>query len=299
MTNRHGPVPATARVGTDAATRVGTRIGTAGTAGQLRDCLVALAALNTVGVAVELATLRHWQSAVQLIPWGALALLGCSIGLLLLRPSRQTLRTVRILSAGVGATAALGVIEHVAANYRAGPLYYGHTWATTPAAARLWAALTKTVGSAPSFAPAVLGFAALCLWFATLRHPLLNADAPAPVIRTATFTVDLSARRITTTSSGAGGGAEVRLTRIEWRLLQVLLRQPGKPVPQHQLLHEVWGPAKAQQAGCLRVSIAELRRKLEPDPNRPRHLLTQPDMGYRFEPDLPTSNGSRPAGTAR
>ncbi len=85
-------------------------------------------------------------------------------------------------------------------------------------------------------------------------------------------------RRRTTTS-------EVRLTPTEWHLLEVLLRHPGKLLSQKRLLAEVWGPGYESARGNLRVYMAQLRRKLERDPARPRHLLTEPGMGYRFQPD--------------
>ncbi len=98
------------------------------------------------------------------------------------------------------------------------------------------------------------------------------------VVRTETFTIDLAAKRATR------AGADVRLTPTEWRLLEVLIRHSGRLVSQRQLLREVWGPAYGSETNYLRVYLAQLRRKLEPDPARPRHLLTEPGMGYRFEP---------------
>jgi two-component system KDP operon response regulator KdpE len=100
----------------------------------------------------------------------------------------------------------------------------------------------------------------------------------APVVRTEAFTVDLAARRATT------GAGEVRLTPTEWHLLEVLVRHPGRLVSQKQLLQEVWGPQYGKETNYLRVYMAQLRRKLEADPARPRHLITEPGMGYRFDP---------------
>jgi two-component system KDP operon response regulator KdpE len=99
-----------------------------------------------------------------------------------------------------------------------------------------------------------------------------------PVVVTPDFTVDLAARRVATAAG------EVRLTPTEWHLLEVLVRHPGRMVSQRQLLHEVWGPAYEKETHYLRVYLAQLRRKLEPDPSHPVHLLTEPGMGYRFEP---------------
>jgi two-component system KDP operon response regulator KdpE len=97
-------------------------------------------------------------------------------------------------------------------------------------------------------------------------------------------TVDLAARRVTL-ADGASN-IEVRLTPTEWHLLEVMLRHPGKLLSQRHLLTEVWGPGYESAGGNLRVYMAQLRRKLEPDPGRPRHLLTEPGMGYRFQPDV-------------
>jgi two-component system KDP operon response regulator KdpE len=99
-----------------------------------------------------------------------------------------------------------------------------------------------------------------------------------PVVTTDAFTVDLSARRVTR------DGADVRLTPTEWHVLEVLVRNAGKLVAHRQLLQEVWGPRYESETNYLRVYLAQLRAKLEPDPARPRHLLTEPGMGYRFQP---------------
>jgi two-component system KDP operon response regulator KdpE len=97
-------------------------------------------------------------------------------------------------------------------------------------------------------------------------------------VTTAAFTVDLAAHRVTR------DGSVVRLTPTEWHVLEILVRNPGKLVTQQQLLREVWGPAYDDQTNYLRVYLAQLRRKLEPTPARPRHLVTEPGIGYRFEP---------------
>jgi two-component system KDP operon response regulator KdpE len=95
-------------------------------------------------------------------------------------------------------------------------------------------------------------------------------------------TVDLAARQVTV--DDADQAVEVRLTPTEWHLLEVLVRHPGKLLSQRHLLSEVWGPGYESAGGNLRVYMAQLRRKLEPDPARPRHLITEPGMGYRFQP---------------
>ena len=100
----------------------------------------------------------------------------------------------------------------------------------------------------------------------------------APVITTETFTIDLAAKRVTR------GEKEVRLTPTEWHLLEVLTRHPGSLVSGKQLLQEVWGPTYGAETNYLRVYMAQLRRKLETEPSHPRHLITEPGVGYRFEP---------------
>jgi two-component system KDP operon response regulator KdpE len=109
-----------------------------------------------------------------------------------------------------------------------------------------------------------------------------SADS-VPVVSFGPARVDLAARRVTVTDGASS--TDVRLTPTEWHLLEVLLRHPGKLLSQRQLLVEVWGPGYETAGGNLRVYMAQLRRKLEPDPGRPRHLLTEPGMGYRFQPD--------------
>jgi two-component system KDP operon response regulator KdpE len=114
---------------------------------------------------------------------------------------------------------------------------------------------------------------------ARLRAALRRA-APAgeePVIRTRDFTIDLAAKRV------ARAGAEVRLSPTEWQLVEVLARNRGRLVAQHQLLQEVWGPQYHDETHYLREYIARLRRKLEPEPARPRYLVTEAGLGYRFE----------------
>jgi two-component system, OmpR family, KDP operon response regulator KdpE len=114
-----------------------------------------------------------------------------------------------------------------------------------------------------------------------------------PRVRLGDVTIDLAAKRITRHAPapvGAGGGEpdhdmDIHLTPTEWHLLEVLLRNPGKLLSQKQLLNEVWGPGYANASGNLRLYMAQLRRKLEPDPARPQWLITEPGMGYRYQPD--------------
>lgn len=115
----------------------------------------------------------------------------------------------------------------------------------------------------------------------------VGAGDDLPRIRLGDLMVDLTAKRVTSTSgsgSGSGSGEDIRLTPTEWHLLEVLLRNPGKLLSRNQLLTEVWGPGYADATGNLRLYMAQLRRKLEPDPARPRWLITEPGMGYRYQP---------------
>ncbi|WP_433264144.1 response regulator [Actinosynnema sp. CS-041913] len=103
------------------------------------------------------------------------------------------------------------------------------------------------------------------------------AEGEDAVVETSSFTVDLAAKKV------IREGEEVHLTPTEWGLLEILARNRGRLVAQKQLLQEVWGPQYAKETHYLRVYLAQLRRKLEPEPSHPRHLVTEPGMGYRFE----------------
>lgn len=115
---------------------------------------------------------------------------------------------------------------------------------------------------------------------ARLRAATRRVAGPpeSPTITTADFEVDLADKRVTR------GGENLRLTPTEWSILELLAKNPGRLVSQQQVLTHVWGPAYAKETHYLRVYMAQLRRKLEPDPSRPRYLLTEAGMGYRFEP---------------
>jgi len=102
-------------------------------------------------------------------------------------------------------------------------------------------------------------------------------DATEAVVEAGELTIDLARRQV------RRRGQDVRLSPTEWALIEVLVRNRGKLVSRQQLLHEVWGPAYTAETGYLRVYAAQLRRKLEPDPSHPRHIITQPGMGYIFE----------------
>ena len=111
---------------------------------------------------------------------------------------------------------------------------------------------------------------------AALRRPPPTEELP--IVVTADFTVDLGARRVITAEGDA------RLTPTEWHLVEVLVRRAGRLVTSRELLQAVWGPQYGEETNYLRVHMAHIRRKLEPDPGRPQFFLTEPGSGYRFEP---------------
>jgi two-component system KDP operon response regulator KdpE len=107
----------------------------------------------------------------------------------------------------------------------------------------------------------------------------LPSEESEPVVAFADVSVDFAARQV------HRGGRAVRLTPTEWRILDILLRSGGRLVTRESLLTEVWGPHHSADTGYLRLYFAQLRKKLEPEPSRPRHLVTVLGMGYRFIAD--------------
>jgi two-component system, OmpR family, KDP operon response regulator KdpE len=112
---------------------------------------------------------------------------------------------------------------------------------------------------------------------AALRRAAAGEDN-APAVTTDAFTIDLTAKRATR------AGTDVRLTPTEWHILEILVRHPDKLISHKHLLTEIWGPRYENETNYLRVHIANLRRKLEPTPSKPRYLITEPGIGYRFTP---------------
>lgn len=116
---------------------------------------------------------------------------------------------------------------------------------------------------------------------AAVRRTTPGTDA-SPVVETPAFSIDLVDKR------ARRDGQEIHLTPIEWGLAETLVRNRDRLVSQRLLLQTVWGPQYETETNYLRVHMANLRRKLEPDPSRPVYFITEPGMGYRFqvpEPD--------------
>ena len=114
---------------------------------------------------------------------------------------------------------------------------------------------------------------------ARLRAALRRDAATLPVtVRIGTCEIDLTSHTV------LEGTRPVRLTPTQWRLLEILLSHPGQLVGTQRLLTEIWGPGHERSAHYLRVHMSGLRHKLEANPSRPRHLLTEPGMGYRYQP---------------
>lgn len=153
----------------------GSRVGDLDTATILRGSMLALAATGVVATALELATLRHWTTTTQLIPWMVLGLVAVGVATLIVHPSRRSIRVVRLIACFAVASGLYGLFVHVKSNYEAAILDYRFTdsWPAMSLVAKLWAAGTGKVGPSPVIAPAVLSQCAISLALATLRHPRL------------------------------------------------------------------------------------------------------------------------------
>jgi len=160
------------------------------TSALLRKGLLGIAGITTAGIAVELAIERHWTQPVQLIAWAAVGALALAITLVAWAPNRARVRLAQLLAVLVVLSSAVGVGEHVYANYDAGSLdqRYASTWDSLSEPARWGLAITKTVGPSPPFAPGALAEAGLAVLLATVRHPALAPDA-APIASARTRSV--------------------------------------------------------------------------------------------------------------
>ena len=119
---------------------------------------------------------------------------------------------------------------------------------------------------------------------ARMRAVLRRANVVEPMrppIVTRDFRIDFDTKRAT-----RADGSEIVLTPTQWQLVELLVRNPDRLVTQHEILTTVWGPAFAQHGNYVRQHMAQVRRKFEPDPARPRYFLTQPGLGLRFVPAL-------------
>jgi len=143
----------------------------------LRRSLVGLVVIAICGLTAELLVERHWGTPVRLVPWFALVALAYAALLLMRRPTAAAVRRARMLAGAVMIAAAVGVALHINENYVAGPLdqRYEQLWAGMSEIERWWAAFSKAVGPAPTFAPAALALISIVLLVATQRHPALRA----------------------------------------------------------------------------------------------------------------------------
>ncbi len=150
-------------------------------AGRLRSGVLALGALGVVGTAIELATIEHWGSLEQLIPWIVLGVMAAVIAALALAPSWAVVRGAQLLGVATLGSAALGVFEHVQENLTAGPLdqTLGPRWDSMSTLGQWWAAASGQIGPAPLLAPGILAEIGLCVLLACWAHPALRADAVA------------------------------------------------------------------------------------------------------------------------
>jgi hypothetical protein len=164
---------------------VSNRLNDADTATVLRRSMLGLAAVGIIATTVELATLRHWTSTTQLIPWVVLGVLALGVAVLAFGGSRRTVRIVQIIAVLAAISGLYGLFIHVQANYDAAILDYRYTdrWPQMSLMSKIWAASTGQVGPSPVMAPAVLTQCGICLALATFRHPLLaRSEAPAVAV---------------------------------------------------------------------------------------------------------------------
>lgn len=130
-------------------------------------------------------------------------------------------------------------------------------------------------------------------FFARLRACMRRVVTPSldAIIETPDFTIDFAAKHVTR------AGESVRLTPRQWKIVEALVRNPGRLVTHEQLLHEVWGPGYRTEKNYLRVFMTHIRQRLEPEPSRPRYFITEPGIGFRFEPPRETNDAGPPSGS--
>ena len=139
-------------------------------AATFRRILLGLAGASVVGIALELASLRHWNGFDQLIPWICIAVVGVAVLVQWFRPSPLSVLAARVIGGTAAITGVYGVLQHVHSNYETAPLdfRYADTWATMSFTSKVWKAASGGVGPSPALAPLVLALAGLCLAFATV-----------------------------------------------------------------------------------------------------------------------------------
>lgn len=149
---------------------------------RLRRYAVALSAVGAVGGLVELATLRHWDNSVQLVPWIALVVLLAADVLVWVKPTGAVLRLSRGLGVLSVVAATFGMVMHVKENYDTAPLdaVFGPQWETFSTISRVWHALNGDVGPSPLLAPGLLAQVGLCLALSTVQHPALRRVTYGP-----------------------------------------------------------------------------------------------------------------------
>lgn len=148
----------------------------------LRNSVIVVAAIGIAGLAAELVIERHWGTAVRFVPWLALAALAWAVLRLWRGPTPRQVRAARVIAVAALAAAALGIALHINENYTAGPLdqRYSLVWDAMSEPQRWWAAFSKSLGPAPTFAPGALALIGLLVLVAAQRHPTMRGDARPP-----------------------------------------------------------------------------------------------------------------------
>jgi hypothetical protein len=144
-------------------------------ASALRRSVILVAAVAIAGLTAELVIERHWGTPIRFVPWIALAALGWCVWRLWRGPSARDLRVARVVAIASSAAAFVGIGFHVTENYKAGPLdeHYSLIWDSMSELERWWAAFNKSLGPAPTLAPAALILVSLLVIVASQRHPAL------------------------------------------------------------------------------------------------------------------------------
>lgn len=138
---------------------------------------------------------------------------------------------------------------------------------------------------ADSFMPKPFDPDVLTARLRALQRRAEPARADEPSVLIGYFSIDLSAKTVTKRADAPQAAPQqMHLTKTEWAILEILIRNPGRLVAGKDLLQHVWGSSGTPQLGHLRFHLAKLRKKLEPDPSRPRQLITEPGVGYLFQP---------------